>query len=132
MAVVKVNTEYLESIVDLQKQRDSLERALNLSQTVLTTELSGPNQKETEEKEKLITLVQSQAAQIDIIKAEIENLIRKPTSKTFLRFPPKTAITITEKTPLPPLSAPGGGDVNQIIEEEEDSVALGETSVAAE
>ena len=131
MAVVKVNTEYLESIVDLQKQRDSLERALNLSQTVLTTELSGPNQKETEEKEKLITLVQSQAAQIDIIKAEIENLIRKPTSKTFLRIPPKSAITITEKTPLPPLSAPGGG-VNQIIEEEEDSVALGETSAAAE
>lgn len=70
-----------------------------------------------------------------MIKSEIENLIRKPTSKTFLKIPPKSAITINEKTPLPPLSTPGGGvinGVNEIIEEEEDSVALGETSVAAE
>jgi lipopolysaccharide biosynthesis regulator YciM len=122
MNVVKTNTEYLESIVDLQKQRASLEKALNFSQNTLTSELAGPNQKETEEKEKLITLVQNQASQIEAIKLEIENLIRKPTTKTFLKFSATSTLSSSQKVPIPPLPTSVG--VERIIEEEEDSVAL--------
>lgn len=136
MNVIKINTECLESIVDLQKQRQNLEHSLTVSQSVLKSELSGLNQKDIEEKERLIVLVQTQASQIDAIKAEIESLIRKPTSKTYIRMPTikpaapdGQSLTIKE-----PQMVPRTGDTDRIIEEEEevDSFPVGETSAAAE
>ena len=131
MNVVRINTEYLETIVDLKRQRDSLEKALNFSQNTLALELAGPNQKETEEKEKLIVLVQSQAHQIQAIKLEIESLIRKPTSKPFLKFSNSSAIKNqpSQQEPFLP-QLPAAVNKNRIVEEEEDSVALCENSIA--
>ncbi|KAJ3351821.1 Cilia- and flagella-associated protein 44, partial [Kappamyces sp. JEL0680] len=130
MAAVKCNTEYLETIIDLQKQKKSLEGALNLSQTVITSELSGPSQKDTTEKEKLIVLVQNQAMQIEAIKAEIENLIRKPTSKTYVK------VQVDRKAPMDPPPLPQLEKKTELLtpqaNDDNDSIALDNVSLAAE
>jgi hypothetical protein len=107
MNAVKENTNYLETIVDLQRQKQSLESALNVSQAILTSDISGPNQKDLKEKEKLVTLVQNQAVQIEAIKAEIENLIRKPTSKTYVRV--LVDASKQRESKLPPIPKKEGG-----------------------
>jgi hypothetical protein len=140
MEVVKRNTEFLESLVDLQRQRQNLEKSLDTAQAAVTNvDLSGPNHKDTEEKEKLILLVQTQAAQIEAIKAEINNLIKKPISKTYVRVPSKhqSKIQSIEPPPLPNdiHNSETARELNEeaILEEpEHDSVALDGASIAAE
>ncbi|KAI8897709.1 WD40-repeat-containing domain protein, partial [Globomyces pollinis-pini] len=81
--VIRKNSNNLENLVELQEKKNSLETSLNMSQTVVNTELSGLQKKDIKEREKLIILIQTQAMQIDELKAEIENLIRKPISKQY-------------------------------------------------
>ena len=60
--------------------------------------------KEIEAREKLITLIQSQAHQIQDLKNEIEKLIRKPVSKQFNRYTGnyKDPVVIQTAEPLRP------------------------------
>ncbi|KAJ3128012.1 Cilia- and flagella-associated protein 44 [Nowakowskiella sp. JEL0407] len=91
--VTKENTANLENLVELMEQKRRLEESLNLSQSSVTTEYSGPKKKDMLEHSKLISLVNSQAEEIRVLRAEIETLIRKP-----VRLPSIPA----PKIPLPP------------------------------
>jgi chromosome segregation ATPase len=113
MQVMQQNTLNLERIVSLQEQKQFLEKNLNQSQRSVNAEISGPPEKEVEEREKLIQLVQNQAQQIETIKAEIENLIRKPTNKTYTYGKSKQFETVP-----PPAEEP----VQQIVEPESEAI----------
>ncbi|KAJ3323577.1 Cilia- and flagella-associated protein 44 [Boothiomyces sp. JEL0866] len=118
ISVIKENTNKLENLVDLQRQKSNLEKALNVSQTVVNTDLSGQQKKDIEERERLIRLVQTQAQQIEAVKEEIENLIRKPISRQFTKQPNHAQVPITKPEPLP--------DIN---ETNEDSIGFPETEI---
>jgi hypothetical protein len=83
MDVIKENTIHLEGLITLQKNKHTLEAALNQSQNSVNAEITGPSRKDIEEREKLLGLVKDQANQIGQMKSEIEFLVRKPISKTF-------------------------------------------------
>ncbi|KAJ3069689.1 Cilia- and flagella-associated protein 44 [Podochytrium sp. JEL0797] len=76
--MTRQNTMLLENLVNLTEAHHNLEEALNLSQSTVNAEYSGLQKKDTIERNKLITLVQTQANEIDALKKEIEMLIRKP------------------------------------------------------
>ncbi|KAI8619969.1 hypothetical protein BC830DRAFT_1059801, partial [Chytriomyces sp. MP71] len=76
--VTRQNTMLLENLVNQTDAHHTLEEALNLSQSTVNAEYSGLQKKDIQERDKLITLVQMQATEIDILKREIEMLIRKP------------------------------------------------------
>ncbi|KAJ3275132.1 Cilia- and flagella-associated protein 44 [Terramyces sp. JEL0728] len=114
--VIRENTLKLESMVDLQRQKVDLENVLNVSQTVVNTDLSCQQKKDIEERERLIRLVQTQAQQIEAVKEEIENLIRKPNSKRYTKHPTHAQVPIAKPELLP--------DIN---ETNEDSIGFPET-----
>ncbi|KAJ3126720.1 Cilia- and flagella-associated protein 44 [Nowakowskiella sp. JEL0407] len=91
--VTKENTANLENLVELMEQKRRLEESLNFSQSSVKTEYSGPKKRVMLEHSKLISLVNSQAEEIRVLRAEIETLIRKP-----VRLPSIPA----PKIPLPP------------------------------
>ncbi|KAJ3023852.1 Cilia- and flagella-associated protein 44 [Thoreauomyces humboldtii] len=76
--VTKENTVRLERLVDLTDTKQTLEEGLNAAQLSVTAEYSGPQHREIVERQHLISLVQTQAQEIDDLKREIEMLIRKP------------------------------------------------------
>ncbi|KAI8853754.1 hypothetical protein BC829DRAFT_382054 [Chytridium lagenaria] len=76
--ITRENTNLLENIVKLTESRQTLEEALNSSQSSVTAEYSGLQKKDVIERDKLITLVQSQSSEIEELKKEIEVLIQKP------------------------------------------------------
>ncbi|KAJ3045333.1 Cilia- and flagella-associated protein 44 [Rhizophlyctis rosea] len=75
--LTRENTVRLERLVDLTEEKGRLEDALNESQGSVTAEYSGPQKKDIQERNKLITIVQAQSAEIEALKREIEMLIRK-------------------------------------------------------
>ncbi|KAJ3162408.1 Cilia- and flagella-associated protein 44 [Geranomyces michiganensis] len=76
--VTKNNTTRLERLVDLTDTKQNLEESLNAAQLSVTAEYSGPQHREIVERQHLVTLVQTQAQEIEDLKREIEMLIRKP------------------------------------------------------
>ncbi|KAI8915149.1 hypothetical protein DFJ77DRAFT_430281 [Powellomyces hirtus] len=76
--VTKDNTVRLEQLVDLTDTKQTLEEGLNAAQLSVTAEYSGPQHRDIVERQHLISLVQTQAQEIDDLKREIEMLIRKP------------------------------------------------------
>ncbi|KAJ3125750.1 Cilia- and flagella-associated protein 44 [Physocladia obscura] len=76
--MTRQNTVLLENLVNLTEAHQNLEEALNLSQATVNAEYSGLQKKDVLERNKLISLVQTQANEIDALKKEIELLIRKP------------------------------------------------------
>ncbi|KAI9333809.1 hypothetical protein BDR26DRAFT_805717, partial [Obelidium mucronatum] len=76
--MTRQNTVLLENLVNLTEAHHTLEEALNLSQATVNAEYSGLQKKDILERNKLISLVQTQANEIDGLKKEIELLIRKP------------------------------------------------------
>ncbi|KAJ3035172.1 Cilia- and flagella-associated protein 44, partial [Rhizophlyctis rosea] len=86
--VTRENTERVERVVDLMEVKGRVEGVLDESQSSVTAEYSGPQKKDIQERQKLVTIVQAQAAEIDALKREIETLIRKqllpPIRKTYL------------------------------------------------
>jgi hypothetical protein len=112
MTVMQENTLCLERIVLLQDQKQNVERGLNAAQKSVNAEISGPAEKETEEREKLMVLVQDQAKQIELIKAEIENLIRKPTNKTYRYTNNPQPVAYADPVP-PPAEQPSQTSVFQ-------------------
>ncbi|KAJ3210900.1 Cilia- and flagella-associated protein 44 [Dinochytrium kinnereticum] len=76
--ITRDNTNLLENIVKLTESQQGLEEALNSSQSSVTAEYSGLQKKDVLERDKLISLVQSQSMEIEELKKEIEILIQKP------------------------------------------------------
>ncbi|KAJ3173567.1 Cilia- and flagella-associated protein 44 [Geranomyces variabilis] len=76
--VTKDNTVRLERLVDLTDTKQTLEEGLNAAQLSVTAEYSGPQHREIVERQHLVSLVQTQAQEIEDLKREIEMLIRKP------------------------------------------------------
>ena len=77
-SVIKENTVRLETLGNLTEAKKKLEDSLNYNQATVTAEYSGPQKKDVLERDRLIHLVQSQGQEIDVLKQEIELLIRKP------------------------------------------------------
>ncbi|KAJ3102122.1 Cilia- and flagella-associated protein 44 [Phlyctochytrium planicorne] len=76
--ITRENTNLLENIVQLTESRQGLEEALNSSQSSVTAEYTGLQKKDIVERDKLISLVQTQSLEIEELKKEIEILIQKP------------------------------------------------------
>ncbi|TPX71174.1 hypothetical protein SpCBS45565_g01378 [Spizellomyces sp. 'palustris'] len=101
--VTRENTVRLESLVDLTDARQKLEEQLNTSQLSATAEYSGPQRKDVQEREKLVTLVHTQAQEIEDLKREIELLIRKP----MRHLPPVLRSRLQTQSQGPPVQTGG-------------------------
>jgi hypothetical protein len=74
---VRVNTEHLQQLTSLLKERKQYEKVLNLQQKSQGTEYAGIRPSEIEERQRLVQLVQLQAQEIEALKDEILMLSRK-------------------------------------------------------
>lgn len=74
---MKANTQRLNEMVDILTETKKLENALDSKQASLGQELSGSSKKDIEERQRLHTLVQLQAQEVEALKAEIAILSRK-------------------------------------------------------
>jgi hypothetical protein len=83
MDLVKENTANLEELVEYQKKKQDIEHSLDKSQNSVNAEISGIPRKEIDQRDQLINLVKIQAREIEVLKAEIEFLIRKPIAKQY-------------------------------------------------
>ncbi|ORZ38937.1 hypothetical protein BCR44DRAFT_1284366 [Catenaria anguillulae PL171] len=77
-AAVVENTKQLEAIYELTVKRKTLEQALDTEQTAVLSQYGGPSRQEIEEQNRLISTVQRQAQEIEELKVELTDLLRKP------------------------------------------------------
>lgn len=98
----------MEALGDLTESKKRLEDALNYNQANVAAEYSGPHKKEVLERDRLLCLVQTQGAEIEALKNEIEMLVRKPIDPS--RLPVKRPKARSAAPAMEHLSAPHGPD----------------------
>lgn len=112
---IKENTIRLEALGDLTESKKRLEDALNYNQSAVAAEYSGPKRKEVLEQNRLLHLVQTQSAEIEELKKEIETLIRKPIDQSRLpvkRPKARSAAPAMEALNSSPTGADGPIEIN--------------------
>jgi hypothetical protein len=74
---LKTNTKRLDELTDLVDEKLHLDTQLISHKTKASDEFTGPSKQNVEEFDRLCTLVQLQAQEIEALKAEISILSRK-------------------------------------------------------
>ncbi|CAF3269472.1 unnamed protein product [Rotaria sp. Silwood2] len=75
--LLKTNTKRLDELTDLVDEKRHLDEQLVSRKTKAADEFTGPSKQSIEEFDRLCTLVQLQAQEIEALKAEISILSRK-------------------------------------------------------
>lgn len=80
MALTRESTADLQTVADLSAQRQSLLASVRRTQKTLQRDAVAQQRREAAERAHLVEIVNTQAAEIDVLKSQIQLLHRKDTS----------------------------------------------------